>query len=266
MTESLREEIPPDVRKDIEDEVERLYTEVARQPRKDFHIPVGKDAALYVGYSREEIESLPETAYESFAGVGRPFDAGEFREGETVLDVGSGSGTDVLLASQMVGETGRVIGLDINDAMLDKLRVSAERAGARNIVRLKGNAQRIELPANSVHAITSNGIINLIPNKRAVFREFYRVLKPAGRMQIADIVVEKEVPPRLKTNPTLWAECIVGAERESDYLNLISEAGFTPPSVVKRLDIFARSSNPETREAAADYGAISIVLRAEKTT
>jgi len=252
------------IRPKILSAVTEMYTEVATNPSKGFHFPSGRDAALYIGYNESELSSIPETAYESFAGVGKPFDAGEIRAGEVVLDVGSGAGTDTLLAAKMVGSTGRVIALDMTEAMLDKLKMNVEKAGTSNVQFLKGSAEKIELPDGSVDVVISNGVINLVPNKKAVFRELYRVLKPGGRIQIADIVLHKDIPLQSRMNPQLWAECIVGAELERDYLSKIRDAGLVKPRLVKRIDYFARSANANTKEVAAYYKAESILINATK--
>ncbi len=244
--------------------VKEMYTEVATNPTKGFHFPSGREAALYIGYTEPELASIPESAYESFAGVGKPFDAGEIRLGEVVLDVGSGAGTDTLLASKLVGPAGKVIALDMTDAMIEKLKMNVEKTGAANVQFLKGSAEKIDLPVNSVDVAVSNGVINLVPNKRAVFRELFRVLKPGGRIQIADILLHKDIPMKSRMNPQLWAECIVGAELERDYLSKIREAGFAKPTVVKRIDYFAKSLNPDTREVAEYYKAESVLLKASK--
>ncbi len=244
--------------------VQELYTKVATEPGKGFHFPSGKAAALHLGYTENELVSIPETAYESFAGVGKPFEAGAIKRGETVLDVGAGAGTDTLLASQMVGPAGNVIAVDMTDAMLDKLKANASRINATNIVFIKANAEKLKLPENSVDLVISNGVINLVPNKNAAFREMYRALKPGGRIQIADIVLHRDIPAKSRNNPQLWAECIVGAELETDYLAKIRGAGFQEIEVIKRIDYFAKSPDENTREVAQYYKAESVLVRALK--
>lgn len=245
--------------------VQQLYTDVATKPSKGFHFPSGRDAALFLGYTEQELSSIPDTAYESFAGVGRPFDAGPIRPGEVVLDVGSGAGTDTLLAAQRVGPSGRVIALDMTDAMLEKLKENVSKLNLTNIKYLKGNAEKIDLSQNSVDVVISNGVINLVPNKNAVFREIYRVLKPGGRVQIADIVLHKDIPLKSRNNPQLWAECIVGAELEREYLRKIKGVGLLNPEIVKRVDYFAESSNQNTKEVAEYYRAESVLVKATKS-
>lgn len=206
--------ITSDKREFIIAAVQEMYTDVATHPEKVFHFPTGREACLFVGYPAERLAGIPPTAVESFAGVGYPFRAQAIRPGDTVLDIGSGSGTDALLAGGDVGLRGRVYGLDMTPAMLDKLRANIERAGAANVTPLEGNAEEIPLEDESVDAVTSNGVLNLVPNKKLAFEEIFRVLRPGGRVQIADIVVGCPISDECRANPELWAECVVGASLE----------------------------------------------------
>lgn len=245
----------------ILDAVRAMYTEVATHPEKTSHFPTGKRAAALVGYPAALLEALPVTAVESFAGVGYPFAAGVIRSGDVVLDVGSGSGTDALIAAGMVGETGRVIALDMTAAMQNKLLRTLAEAGVRNIEVLEGNAEEIPLPDESVDVITSNGVLNLVPDKPRAFAELRRVLRPGGRLQIADIVVSQPPSEACRRQPQLWAECIVGATTEADYLGELAGAGFAGLEVIRRWDYFAASDSEETRKVAASFGAHALVLR-----
>ena len=157
-----------------------------------------------VGYDREVLDRLPESAAESFAGVGNPFAWGLLREGETVVDLGSGAGLDALLAGQQAGPSGRVIGVDMTDAMLEKARANAALVGATNVEFRKGYLEELPVEDASVDVVISNGVINLCPDKPAVYREIFRVLKPGGRCQIADIIVEKPVPEEAKEKIEIW--------------------------------------------------------------
>ena len=210
------------------------------------------------------IARLPACAVESFAGVGYPFAANVIRAGDTVLDIGSGSGTDVLLAAQIVGDAGRVIGLDITTAMLAKLNTSADTAHVANVRLLEGNAEHIPLPDASVDVVTSNGVLNLVPDKRTAFAEIYRVLRPGGRLQVADIALGRPLSGDCLSNPRLWVECIVGATPEDEYIALIEDGGFRAAQVLGRLDYFCASTSVETRSIARSFNAGSIVLRAIK--
>ncbi|HWQ39846.1 MAG TPA: methyltransferase domain-containing protein [Burkholderiales bacterium] len=251
-------------REHILEAVRAMYTEVAANPQKVFHFPTGRCACLLVGYPESELERLPPGALESFAGVGYPFLAGAVGQEDVVLDVGSGSGTDTLIASLRVGPRGKVYALDMTEAMLHKLRGNVREMGAGNVEALSGNAEDIPLPDASVSAVTSNGVLNLVPDKRRAFSEIFRVLAPGGRLQIADIAVGHPASAECRDNPRLWAECIVGALPEEDYLDALRMAGFTGVAVLARLDYFALSSSAETRHVAQSLNAHSIVLRASK--
>jgi SAM-dependent methyltransferase len=248
----------------IFDAVQAMYTAVATTPGGEFHFPTGRRACEYVGYPAAQLDALPPEAVESFAGVGYPFAADVIQPGDVVLDVGSGSGTDALIAGGIVGPRGKVWGLDMTDAMRHKLLANARRSGATNVEALAGNAEAIPLPDASVSVVTSNGVINLVPDKAAALREIFRVLGPGGRVQLADIVVATLPSAACRAQPQLWAECIVGATSEAEYLELFHAAGFRGAEVLSRLDYFAASASPETRKVAGSFGAHAVVLRAVK--
>lgn len=244
--------------------VQRMYTEVATDPGKTFHFPTGRPACEFVGYPAEELDALPPRAVESFAGVGYPFATDAIREGDHVLDIGSGSGTDVLIAVRRTGPSGKVYGVDLTKAMRAKLRRNADEMGAQNVTLLAGNAEDIPLPDATVDVVTSNGVLNLVPDKASAFAEIFRVLRPGGRIQIADIVVGEPISEACRQNPELWAECVVGAVLEEDYLTMFQDVGFENPEILSRLDYFSGSSSPETRRVAASFKAHTIVMKAAK--
>lgn len=246
--------------------VQAMYTDVATAPAREFHFPTGRVACEFVGYPGALLDRLPAAAVESFAGVGYPFAAGVIREGDVVLDVGSGSGTDALLARLLVGERegSRVIGLDFTEAMREKFLGTVRKLGMTNVESLAGNAERIPLPDTSVDVVTSNGVLNLVPDKPQATREIYRVLRPGGRLQIADIVVGTLPSEACRSQPQLWAECIVGATTEHEYLENFRAAGFREVEVLSHLDYFGRSSSAETRKVASSFEARAMVLRARK--
>jgi SAM-dependent methyltransferase len=256
--------ITADQRDIIFDAVRAMYTDVATHPERRFHFPHGRTACEYLGYPPALLDRLPPAAVEAFAGVGYPFATDVIRAGDTVLDIGSGSGTDALIAALGVGAAGRVIGLDITAVMLRKLERNALDMGATTVEVLEGNAEAIPLPDATVDVVTSNGVINLVPDKVQVAREIARVLRPGGRLQIADIVVRTLPSEACRREPQLWAECIVGATTEPDCLTRFVDAGLTEVQVLDRRDYFARSENPETRKVAAGFGAHAIVFRARK--
>jgi SAM-dependent methyltransferase/predicted DsbA family dithiol-disulfide isomerase len=243
--------------------VQKLYTEVAEKPRGVFHFPVGREGTNVGGYPDEELNKIPVTAVESFAGVGYPHQTNSIKEGNAVLDVGSGSGTDLLVAAIRTGPGGRVTGLDMTDAMIEKARSNVKKSGFKNVKVVKGEATKIPLDDGSVDVVTSNGVLNLVPDKQKAFNEIFRVLKPGGRIQLADIVTREDVQAACGIVPQLWADCIGGASVERDYLEMIRKAGFSDVRVVDRIDYFARS--PESvRRLTKTFGAESVVISAKK--
>jgi len=244
--------------------VRAMYSAVATTPERGFHFPTGRPACEFVGYPAHELDALPATAVESFAGVGYPFAAGVIGARDVVLDVGSGSGTDVLIASRLVGPTGKVYALDMTEPMRDKLRANAERAGVRNIEILDAQAEQIPLPNASVDVVTSNGVINLVPDKAKAIAEIVRVLRRGGRVQIADIALATEPSEACRARPELWAECVVGATTEHQFIELLRAAGFADAEVLSHLDYFSASPSAETRKVAASFGARTVVVRARK--
>ncbi len=244
--------------------VQDMYTEVASCPAKGFHFPTGRWACEYVGYSAAELDAIPKTAVESFAGVGYPFRANVLQRGCTVLDIGSGSGTDILIAALKVGPTGKVYGLDMTDAMTAKASANVRKAGVSNIEIIKGNAEAIPLPNEHCDVVTSNGVLNLVPDKSAAYQEIYRVLKRGGYIQISDIVLGRDLSEKSRNNPQLWAECIVGAMPQEAYLQLIRSAGFEDVQILDTLNYFEKSPNESTKKTAQQYGAITITVVGRK--
>lgn len=186
-------------------QIQEKYTEVARTPEVGFHFHMGRSLALMLDYDFADIDSLPSCSVESFAGTGNPFSMGRLNLGETVLDVGCGAGLDTLIAAQQVGGAGRVIAVDMTDAMLEQASAAVSEMGLTNIDLRKGMAEDLPVAAQSVDVVISNGVINLCPDKVAVMTEIHRVLRPGGRVQIADIIVHKEVPQEAKDDIDLWS-------------------------------------------------------------
>jgi SAM-dependent methyltransferase len=244
--------------------VRDMYSAVACFPERQYHFPTGREACRLVGYPDDWLDALPPTAVESFAGVGFPFRAEAVGPGQRVLDVGSGSGTDALAAGRLIGPAGRVYGLDMTPAMLAKFAANIAAAGAANVEPVEGDASAIPLETASVDAVTSNGVLNLVPDKAGAFAEIFRVLKPGGRAQIADIAVARPVSAKSAADPKLWAECVVGALVEDDYLELLRGAGFEDVRVLRRFDYFAASASADTRKVAAALGAHSVELAMRK--
>jgi len=253
-------------REHILEAVQLMYADVANHPEKEFHFPTGRQTCQFLGYPEALLDAVPATAVDSFAGVGYPFAAGGIQPGDTVLDVGSGSGTDTLIAASLVGGEGKVYGLDMTRAMQEKLTHNIESMGIRHVEVLAGNAEEIPLPDASVDVITSNGVINLVPDKPRAIRELFRVLRPGGRVQISDIVIgaNEDTLAEARDIPRLWAECIVGAVTEPDYFAMFEAAGFTRPQTLETFDYFSRSCKQETREIAASFQAHGILLTTGK--
>ncbi len=256
--------VTSDQRDVIFDAVRDMYTAVADRPEEEYHFPTGRRACEYVGYPADQLDALPTTAIESFAGVGYPFSADSIREGDVVLDVGAGSGTDLLIAALLAGPEGRAIGLDMTEAMRRKASANAATMGLANVELVDGTAEEIPLPDASVDVVTSNGVINLVPDKPAAAREIHRVLRPGGRVQIADIVVRDLPSDECRSKPQLWAECIVGATTDDDYLETFRDVGFEEVERLSELDYFAASGSESTRRTAGGFGAHAIVMRARK--
>ena len=181
------------------------YTAVAETPEQGFHFHTGRPLARLLGYPDEWIDALPEGAVASFAGTGNPFEFGPLHPGERVLDIGSGAGLDSLIAARMVGPSGSVLGIDMTPAMVAKAARNAAAAGLTNVEFRQGFMEDLPVPDGAIDAVISNGVINLTTDKLAVMREVYRVLRPGGRFQIADIHVQTAVPPDARDDIDLWS-------------------------------------------------------------
>jgi len=177
-------------------------------------------------YSIEEGREVPELALKASLGCGNPTALAELKAGQTVLDLGSGGGIDVLLSARRVGPTGKAYGLDMTDEMLSLARANQQAAGITNVEFLKGEIENIPLPDNSVDVIISNCVINLSAEKERVLREAFRVLRPGGRIAVSDIVVKGEVPAEIRSNVEMWIGCIAGALRDTEYVEKLTSAGF----------------------------------------
>lgn len=189
----------------LKNEVRKTYASVAREPDGDFHFHRGPEyAARLLDYNRAELKSLPDTATAAFAGVGNPFLMDRLPPGATVVDIGSGSGMDCLLAGRRVGPGGTVIGVDMTDEMLERARVGAAEAGLTHVRFERGDIHALPVEPSSVDVVISNGVINLVPDKEALFAELYRVVKPGGRLQFADIVVGVELSEAVRNDIDLW--------------------------------------------------------------
>jgi arsenite methyltransferase len=185
-------------------EIQKTYTEVSTDQDQEFIFPTGRAWAQDLGYPEPELSRVPEATVASFAGVANPFTLGELELGQTVLDLGCGAGTDLLIAAQMVGAQGRVIGVDMTPAMLDRARQSAAEIGLENVELHNSLIEAVPLADASVDVVISNGVIDLVPDKDAVFAEIDRVLRPGGRLQVADVVIHTEVSEDARARIDLW--------------------------------------------------------------
>jgi len=185
-------------------EIKKEYTNVALDPDKGYHFHTGRRLANLLGYDQALYAGLPEANIASFAGTGNPFSVGPINRGETVVDVGSGAGFDSLIASRLVGPSGRGIGFDMTAEMLKKARAGAEAMGATNVEFREGLAESLPLPDGFADVVISNGVLNLTLDKTATLREWFRILKPGGRLQVGDILVERAVPADAMEDISLW--------------------------------------------------------------
>jgi len=220
------------------------YDRVAREPDGDFHFHRGPEYAVeYLKYDRQKLELIPARATARFAGVGNPHRIGMILPGETVLDHACGAGMDLLLAAMRVGSRGRAIGVDMTPAMRESAATSAREAGLSGIVDIRAGVYE-ELPVEdaSVDVVISNGVVNLAPDKTRVFREIFRVLKPGGRLYLADVVVARELKTDARANPDLWAACIGGALPTTELPEVAAAAGLRNGRYTERFDCFHNTS------------------------
>jgi len=203
--------------------------------------------AKMIGYSDEELEGLPDSVISTVAGCGNPTALADLREGEVVLDLGSGGGIDAFLAAKKVGPKGKVIGVDMTEEMVQLAKENAEKMRAENVEFRLGEIENLPLEDEMVDVIISNCVINLSPNKDKVFREAFRVLKPGGRLLISDIVTQGELPNEIRENLEMWAACVAGALDEKVYLQKIMDAGFEKVEVIAKNDFMLMISSLKVR-------------------
>jgi SAM-dependent methyltransferase len=189
----------------LRSEIQRTYADVSTQPDREFIFPTGRAWALDLGYPQDLLARVPEASCESFAGVANPFSMGSLQPGDDVLDVGCGAGMDTLVAAQMVGPSGSVTGIDMTPEMVAKARGSVTEMGLDNVTIVEGSAEQLPFEDASFDVAISNGVIDLIPDKDAVFSEITRVLRPGGRIQLADVTIQNPVSEESKRDIDLWA-------------------------------------------------------------
>lgn len=240
------------------------YERVARDPHGDFHFHRGAEyAARVLGYDRAALESLPPIATDAFAGVGNPHRAGPIHAGEVVLDHACGAGTDLLLAALRVGPHGKAIGVDITPGMLERARAAAQAAGLERRVELREGAfEALPVSTESADVVISNGVLNLATDKLGVMREIARVLRPGGRLLLADVVVQRELTLDARSDPELWAACVAGALPETELEGVCREAGLTGTRIVERYDAFHGTT--ADAKLSRDLRVAAVTLFAEK--
>jgi arsenite methyltransferase len=250
-------------RAELEAQVKDMYRQVAREEEAELHFAVGRPLALRVGYQGELLDAIPAEALASFAGVGYHLDLAALAPGETVLDLGSGSGTDVFCAALHVGESGRVVGVDFTDEQLGKATRLRNRDGFSQVEFIECSIDALPFEAATFDVVISNGVINLSPVKHRVFAEAARVLRPGGRLALADIVSGRALKERTRRNVELWAACIAGAIPRRSYLETIEAAGFRVTEVrVNDYDFVSERA----LDACSTYGVESISLAAVRET
>jgi arsenite methyltransferase len=245
---------------ELEQRVKRMYEEVALEPEREFHFETGRPLAERLGYPAADLDRIPAAAIDSFAGVGYFLDLAAIQPGEAVLDLGSGSGTDSFLAALAGAPNGRVVGIDMTEQQLVKARRLAVEDGSGNVDFRVGYIERPPVEPGAFDCVISNGVINLSPDKPAVFSAAARALRPGGRLALADIVTETQLPEGVTCDASLWAACIGGAMQRDGYRAAIEAAGF---------EIEAWRENPEYRfvseradNATQKYGVTSISMLA----
>ena len=246
---------------ELRDRVRDMYREVAQHPGGEFHFELGRAVAERLGYPADWLDAVPPDALASFAGVGHMLDLAAIKPGETVLDLGSGSGTDSFIAASLTGPAGHVIGVDMTDAQLAKARRLRDSRGLDHVAFCEGLIEEPPVEPGTVDVVISNGVVNLAPDKETVFRAAARALRPGGRLALADIVSERELIERTRRNVALWAACIAGAVPHEDYLGAIEAAGLRVERV--RPNDY-RFLSPRAQEAAAKYGVTSVSVLAVK--
>jgi arsenite methyltransferase len=246
----------------LESKVKSMYSDVAANPHGEFHFEMGRAMAERLGYAPADLDRVPAEAIDSFAGVGHFFHLAALRAGEAVVDLGSGSGMDSFIAALKVQPSGRVVGVDMTDAQLEKAQRLARERGISNVTYQKAYIEDTDLESESFDCVISNGVINLAADKGSVFHEVARLLKPGGRLAIADIVTGLPLPENVVCNADLWAACIGGAAQRDAYQAAIEDAGLSIERVEDNTGYHFISDR--ARKATAKWGVISVSLLARK--
>jgi len=247
----------------LETQVKDMYRQVAREQEAQLHFAVGRQIALRVGYPISLLDAIPVESLASFAGVGYHLDLAELAPGDKVLDLGSGSGTDVFCAALQVGSSGRVVGIDFTDEQIEKATRLRDRDGFSQVEFTEASVDALPFDDAAFDVVVSNGVMKLSPVKHQVFAEAARVLRPGGRLAIADIVSGRALKERTRRNVELWAACIAGAIPRNTYLETIEGAGFQVQEVrTNDYDFISERA----LDACSTYGVESISLSAVRET
>ena len=228
---------------EIKNAVKEKYGKVAKEPCTTFNFPVGKAFALKVGYPKEMLDTLPVSMYESFTGANNPQPFVNLKEGEVVLDLGCGAGLDIYFYAQAVGGKGKVYGLDISEDMVNKAKSNLGAAGIKNVEIKCGYSDNLGFQDDFFDVVASNGIYNLSPDKEAVMRNVFRVLKPGGRTVFCEIVLKEKLPEGVKKNIDDWFRCIGGALPEEEFFALMQKVGFKDIEIISKVRN-ARTGHP----------------------
>ena len=247
---------------ELELKVKKMYRDVALNPKGEYHFEMGRALAEKLGYEKNDLDRIPAAAIDSFAGVGYYFDIANLKKGDKVLDLGSGSGMDSFIAALKVGNNGHVSGVDMTDEQLVKSESLRKEIKFENVSFHKSYIEKLPFDDASFDVVISNGVINLCQDKEKVFAEVARVLKPKGKMVIADIVTEKQLPENVVCDSTLWAACIGGASQQDDYSSAIKNGGIEV-LFVKTNDAYGFISR-SAKNASKEFGVKSVSLLAEK--
>src|SRR3989338_1534768 len=242
--------------------IKEMYKDVAEHPEGKFHFEMDRQLAEKLGYPSIYLDKIPKESIESFAGVGYYFDLADIKEGEQILDLGSGSGMDSFFAGLKTGKNGKVIGIDMTNEQLQKATKIKNRYGFSQIQFIKGYLESLPVFNNSVDVVISNGVINLCADKEKVFREIARVLKKGGRMAISDIVTEKPLTKEITCDVNLWASCIGGAMQIDAYKKAIEQAGLKIIKIKEHPEYNFLSKSAQG--ASKDFGVKSISILAVK--
>ncbi|OYR41331.1 methyltransferase type 11 [Halorubrum sp. Ib24] len=246
----------------LEREVKSIYQDVAKSADAEFHFETGRDLAVRLVYDPDDLDYVPDAAIDSFAGVGYYFDLAALESGADVLDLGSGSGMDAFVAGLHATETGAVTGIDMTTEQVEKANDLAVDNGFHNVTFREGYIEDLPFEDASFDAVVSNGVINLSAEKRTVFEEANRVLKPGGQLALSDIISEQQMPESIKSDADLWAACIGGAEQIDSYTTFIEAAGFSVTEIRENTQYEFLSDR--AANACEKYGVKSVTVGAMK--